>query len=323
MQRACIDGRCGVEPAPDGTPLADEAGDCLANVCVGGAPGTIEDLRDIETDGNPCTEHACTEDGPVTTPSAAGSVGTPEGGGCAGRCQGGAYLGTCGQRVHSRVFPGPGSWSADIASNVFTGANAPPPTGIVEAEHAVGQNRLLVWRSDGTFYQRRDGAWDAPIATSAKFESFPPGANVAMALAWRDTIADSIETLLITSDESPPRAWIYDLMPTGGTIFLSDGPLAIQDAQSSDPEAPPQHTTPYSWGFAEVRGQLGGSLDWVVMWEGLGGSVYEYWGGSNDFVSNWPDASSPLGLDGSGNAPAAGSVAAAWYTGGTVFMVAP
>lgn len=67
--RTCTAGVCGIDFAPNGTPIAAQtAGDCFTVACDG-AGSTFDDYEpsDLVPDGNECTADACTMQGPTFT----------------------------------------------------------------------------------------------------------------------------------------------------------------------------------------------------------------------------------------------------------------
>lgn len=73
QRRTCEDGRCGVDPAPRGKPVAEQTpGDCKARVCDGqGAVIEIEDAQDVFVDGDPCSADICVAGVPQNPPAPA------------------------------------------------------------------------------------------------------------------------------------------------------------------------------------------------------------------------------------------------------------
>ncbi|MGK4007136.1 DUF4215 domain-containing protein [Sorangium sp. So ce1036] len=73
QRRTCEDGRCGVDHAPRGKPVAEQTpGDCKARVCDGqGAVVEIEDARDVFSDGDPCSADVCVAGAPENPPAPA------------------------------------------------------------------------------------------------------------------------------------------------------------------------------------------------------------------------------------------------------------
>lgn len=283
-----------------------------------GGPPECETDDDCPIATDPCTTPMCGSDGRCGV--APLPVGT-DGGAC-GVCQGGAYAGTCGYRVYVRPFPdlAGAAWSSQPMSEVVEGENAPPPTGITEVEDTAS-GRLFVFGADGMVHEAVDGGWLVPVPIATRFPSFPVDARVALAAMWRPSVESDDESALITTDEPTPRALSYQLLDGGATIVLESGPTELTPTE--DPDAPPQHRTPYAWGFTEQRGDIGTSDDWVVFWAGMDGVVYQYLGGNFDYLAPQPDATSAMAMDGMGAAPAPGTAAATWHRDGVVYVLAP
>ena len=98
---------------------------------------------------------------------------------------------------------------------------------------------------------------------------------------------------------------------TDGTPAYASGPDPMGNVQLGDPEAPPQHETPYDWGFAQQTAAAFQEDGWIHFWESSGGRVYEVdrSSGSFDFVGSDEEGDSDLFAVEGGPAP--GSVVAA------------
>lgn len=281
-----------------------------------GGAGPCLLASDCPSARGPCVLPDCDEDtgicGEAARPAGA------EGGDC-GVCQGGIHAGVCGLRLWTRAFPADGAWTSILISDEWNHANAPPPGGIDEAEHTRELGRLMVWASDGMFYERVGDDWLPPVSASVRFPGWPVDARVGAAVIWKPEAEVASETIFLTTRTAPLTAHAFDIDGTGAITSAGD-PEVIE--AHADPDAPPQDSQPFDWAFAEQRGYIFESLDWVVFWEGLGGTVYEYWGGNDDFVSSEPDATSVLSMDGMA-APAPGTVEAAWLEDTTLHVLAP
>lgn len=308
----------------DGAQDCDDDNACTDDACVEGFCENValDDGTAIESDGEPCTDDECLGGVETHTTKPAGSVPSDEGGGCEGLCQGAPYAGECGLSLYRKAYPGGDDvWTRDALSSIWMGDDAPPPSGIIEAEQAYGQDRLLVWTDDGGFYERQEGAWLPPTEATDTFENLPEGA-LAMTIAYKDTFGDSTESLTITTNEDPPRVLGYDLL-ADGTIDYAYGPNQLDNVQASDPDAPPQHETPYDWGFARQTAEPFQGDPWIRFDEALGGSVYELDASSGSFDFLGSDTEEESALFAGDGGPAPGSVVAAYYADGQVFLVAP
>ncbi|XYH99887.1 proprotein convertase P-domain-containing protein [Sorangium sp. So ce1128] len=76
QRRTCEGGRCGLDPAPRGKPVAEQApGDCKKSVCDGrGAVIELDDERDAFSDGDPCSADVCVAGAPENPPAPAATV---------------------------------------------------------------------------------------------------------------------------------------------------------------------------------------------------------------------------------------------------------
>ena len=124
------------------------------------------------------------------------------------------------------------------------------------------------------------------------------------------------------SEMEGERVLGYDLL-ADGTIDYAYGPNQLDNVQASDPDAPPQHETPYDWGFARQTAEPFQGDPWIRFDEALGGSVYELDASSRSFDFLGSDTEEESALFVGDGGPAPGSVVAAYYADGQVFLVAP
>jgi len=307
--------------------LSDEDANCTQRICNGsGAPTTVSDANDTFDDGRSCTLDTCDGATPVNDPYGAGSAPL----GCNGVCQGGSYLGECGLRVYSRAFPQAGSWSWQPVSTAFE--DQVPPTGILAAEMNSAGNRLFVWSSDGSVYEYFSGDWRGSSLSTDRFENLVSGTTIAAAVMAN--AGSSFDILILTTTagetcfgpEGQARrcSYTYNVEPTGAPAHAT-GPASIPP--QSPPNQPPQDIVPIAWGFGEQR-YPGDSaeLDRVVAWKGLEGIVYkELLFRDPPYDPPFTEASSELLINGATDAPAPGTVVAAYYDrpNTTVYLVAP
>jgi hypothetical protein len=194
---------------------------------------------------------------------------------------------------------------------VWTGDGAPPPFDILEAEQTFAQDRLLVWAADGTFYERQGGAWLDPVAAVDRFPSLPSADIIAMTVAYAPTFGVDDENLTITTNEASPRRLSYTLIADGSIAYAS-GPDPIGNAQLGDPEAPPQHTTPYDWGFVQQVSEAFQDPEWLHLWEALGGRIYDLDGSTGGFDFNGSEAFADSALFAGDGGPDPDTVVAAY-----------
>lgn len=127
------------------------SGGCVPADCADGVPCTI-DTCDLAT---ATCNHA---------PRAAGEPGDLSEGPCEGVCQTDA---TCGLAIYRRDLAN-ASWTRDAVSELWTGANAPPPRGILGAEGG-SVFAVVVVADDGMVYRRSGGTWVAPASGQTLF----------------------------------------------------------------------------------------------------------------------------------------------------------
>jgi hypothetical protein len=269
-------------------------------------------------DANPCTDDACGPTGVcMHVPKSPGAPGNADEGPCVGVCQ---TDGACGLTLYSRSFPNPAvAWSSEPLSLAWTGPNAPPPRGILAAEHANATDaRLLVWADDGNFYLQKNGSWELPVPIAAAF----PGVGASTIKAtemFQSQPGGDHSILILTTGTTPRRGFLYVFQSNDAIVADAMNPYVIMP--TSDPQGAPQDAVDCDWSFALQTAYVG-TPDWVIFWRHFGTKVYEYNGGNDDWMANWDDAASPLWMGTTGG-PAPGSVVAAYYDEGTVYFVAP
>lgn len=270
-------------------------------------------------DGNPCTDDVCGTSGVCeNTQKATGSVGNLAEGPCEGVCQ---TDGHCGLRAYSRNFPSPsGPWTDNppALSEVWSGANAPPPRGILAASQKYDNDDLLVWADDGNFYLRLGTAWQAPVPIATAFPGLT-ASNLACVEMYQSQSGGHYSLLVATSGTTPLHAYGYDLSPTNVIVADSGNPYDI--GAVSDPEGAPQESVACGWSLVVQKAYLG-TPQWVVFYRQYDSKLYLYDGGSGHYVSNWDDAASPLWMA-SGTAPAPNTVVAGFRSGSTTYLLAP
>lgn len=267
-------------------------------------------------DGNPCTDGSCVQGNCSQAAKAVGDPGNASEGGCTGVCQ---ADGQCGLSLYTRNFPAPSTWSKQALSAAWTGTNAPPPRGILAAEHEYQQDKLFVWADDGMVYRRESGAWLAPVATSTLFPGLGPN-NVRSTGMWQPSAQSATHSLLVTTTGTTPRqAFGYDVSGTDVVTPSPSNPVSISSSVSKG--GPAQDTIDVDWSFPVQTAYLG-TADWVIFWQHAGTKVYEYNGANDTYMGSWDDASSPLWMGG-GSPPAPQSVVAAFYYQGSVYLIAP
>lgn len=147
-----------------------------------------------------------------------------------------------------------GTWTVTPLDELWTGANAPPPTGISAAVSLTHFDRLWVVTADGTFYEQADGVWSTPVALQERFPMLV-GLDVGAMTHTPGQMSTTEEDVYFIDN---PTAVIYTQHENGGLDFVDVAML--QD----EPGAAPQGTGRAQWYFAITDPQLiGMSADWL------------------------------------------------------------
>lgn len=218
-----------------------------------------------------------------------------------------------------------GTWSTVPLSAVWTGANAPPTTGIMAAERFYHFPKLLVFADNGMLYVQDKGAWQPPVPIQARF----PEVDTPMSI-------DGIYSVPSDWNISPmgmplyegmtfvrnPTAWAYKYFENDTTEFVTTVTLA-----DAPPPAAPQGTGKALWIFAIWNISQVGQPDGFVGWEQFNnGFVYKL-----DATFNWteyPVADGPIWA-GKPGAPPWATLRAAYFKGdpqngqGVVVLLGP
>jgi hypothetical protein len=283
---------------------------------IGGAGGATGCTTPSDCfDGLPCTAHVCDDGTCVVSEVGPGLEGNPGEGACPeGLCQQG---GGCGLSIYSRAFPESGSsWSRTTLSEAWLGDDAPPRTGILEADYVEQHDRFYVFADDGNVYVRQGDVWLPPQMASVLFPGLPADIRCSYAIQFTDAAARVELTISIEGDPLD-EAYTYGL-EADGSIEL----LAVQDVDRDDE---PGETTPPNgalcrWAFSRQTAYSG--LDWAVAYEGRDADVYRLSAEPYEWSALGLDTTSPV-WDAVGTGPASQSVVAAWYENGQIHLVAP
>jgi hypothetical protein len=305
----------------DCTDGCDDLNPCTDDACVAGSCQHTPRDEPESLDDNPCTVDACNESGELLRPFVtAGEPGRALEGGCpdAALCQ---TDGACGLSLYTRPFPidDPAVlWTRTALSLAWNGTNAPPPRGIVAAEHSYAIDRLYVVDEVGTGYLRSDGVWagSAPIETI--FPGLPP-TEVASLIAWLPQ-TDADETSVFYTRGSPRRAHFFDVAESGAVVGV--GPVEDLVDDPANPQVPPQGSVDASWAFAHQTAFIG-TPSWVVFPAGFAADVFLLDGGDFTWLALGPDVDTTLWGGSTTGGPAPGSVVAAYLEGGSLYAVAP
>lgn len=266
-------------------------------------------------DGDPCTLDVCDAQlGCLRTAVAPGQVGTVEAGGCQGGvCQ---VDGSCGWSLYQRTLAAGAPFTRQALSTAWGGANAPPPRGILAADRMYAADVLLVVADDGNTYRRVNGAWLAPVGTSAFFSGIDALA-VDAAQIFKLYVGDATEYLYLSTRTAPRTMWAYQIDAAANVTFQSSYELTPTD----DPALPPQ-------GSADCDFQLNHQYayadqnPWIDTWYGYQGNVWVFDNATFAWIAYGPLAASPL-FGGMAGGPAPATTRAAYVSGGAVVFVAP
>lgn len=297
----------------------------------GGVPGVGGEGGGACCESRPCQVGVCEENVCSYSPRESGldCVGEP------GVCQGGVYAGECGQRLSQRVFPVSGAWTSKPVSDLFVGASAPPPRGVVSAEMTSDGQRLLVFLDDGLVYERNDGVWLAPKTFADMFPSPPPvGCELALAAPIAATIAGDIavtsgaDFFITTTDEIPSTGIGYNVVRSTGEATLAFCSSAPDETSVG---GPPQDIVPAAYAFIDQRAPFGTTHDALTAFKVHAGLVYTQYSGMPSDVpacdlcydaDHPPEATSELAIDGQNGAPDVQSVVAAFHDSSTGILSA-
>lgn len=229
--------------------------------------------------------------------SVGGSAGSASGG-TAGQATGGAPSWTLWTYKMAD-----GTWSQLPVSSVWSGANAPPSSGIVAVTQLEHFDRLLVFGEDGNFYLRADGAWQPPVPISAKFPALAP---LTLGTVFHVSSPPSTALDEELTFAANPTAVIYAYHSNDSVVFVD------QVTMKDDPSpAPPQNSGTAVFDF-EIRDPAKyGQADYYIFYTFYDdGNLYRF-NAAFDWLK-WPVLASPF-WNGKPNAPNPSSLRAAWF----------
>ncbi len=284
----------------------------------GGAAGCETDVDCF--DGDPCTINICNASGQCAESLVSvGAPGTGEGL-CEGTCQ---TDGGCGLSLYRRKWPDGADDRPFVKTPLsisWTGANAPPPRGILAADSQRDGLRLVVFTdaNGGTAHIRNGESW----VSGPTSELFPglPGAAVNTAVFYQSE-ADGPHTLGVSvrGAGTTKLAYYFTLSSTDEITADAGNPYTIMAA--GDPDAAAQESTDCDWELSVQKAFLG-TPSWVVFWRSYEADIYSVDGGDFTWNSFGPDVSSPLwGSNDSG--PASGTTRAAFTLFDELVLIAP
>lgn len=284
----------------------------------GSPPVGCDDASDC-VDGDPCTVNTCNTLGEcASTAVTAGETGTGEAP-CVGTCQ---TDGACGLSLYTRTWPGSnGAFTKTALSVAWTGANAPPPRGILAAEKTHGSGHTIVFSdlAGGTAHMRRNLGWtSAPTATL--FAGLSPLA-VNSITSYQSTSGASDTLVVSTSGDGTTKlAYYYTLALDGSISADPSNPFVI--TADSDPDAANQESVDADWELS-VQTAFVGTPSWVVFYRSYEASIYIVDGGNFDWTALGPDTSSSLWGATASSGPDAGTTTAAYWDSPTLTLIAP
>jgi hypothetical protein len=218
-----------------------------------------------------------------------------------------------------------GTWSSALLSSVWTGANAPPTSGIVATCHLDHFDKLLVFTADGMLHIQESSVWLPAVSATSKFPAIINPAHLAglyhVPSDWNlNPMAMPLLEGLTFIDN--PTYWVYNFAADNTTALVTQGV-----AKDEAPPGPPQATGRTQWFFEVWNKTQIGQSDGFAIWSAYGdGNVYKL---PADLVwKKWPVESGPLWA-GKNGAPDWASLKAAYFLGhpadgiGTVVFIGP
>lgn len=128
-------------------------------------------------------------------------------------------------QLYAKTDSFPNQWNVTSLEVAWTGANAPPPRGILAVAQLNNVDRLLVWTDEGRFYVRAAGAWLAPRTTTAVFPALA-GLDFRGCYHQPNEPSPGVEEIVLVDN---PKAVLYtytqaDVITFESTVTLSDEP---------------------------------------------------------------------------------------------------
>ncbi|HTJ83390.1 MAG TPA: hypothetical protein VL400_16840 [Polyangiaceae bacterium] len=317
----CVAGACTHPDASNGTP-------CPAGVCKGGE--CVACMNDSDcAEGEPCTTDTCDLASSTCThvPAEVGSPGNASEGGCDGVCQ---TDGHCGLSMYSKPFASTTTpWTRVALSQFWSAANAPPPRGIVAADHTVDQAVTMVFADDGNYYRANGTTWDPPVPAGQVFgdSGSPPlfdSKSIDAFSTWHSSPSTSTNHSIQIITKLPgttTKAYFAYNMSFAGAVAL-DGTGYV--GSESEADAPAQQNTDALFSVVDQPAYLG-TASWILFYWQYGDAVYRWDGGcpGSDCWTKWAPASSAPFYQPATNAPDPSKVVAAYKSGTNLYVIAP
>ena len=189
-----------------------------------------------------------------------------------------------------------GVWSDVSLAQIWTGANAPPSTGIAAAVSFTHFDRLFVVSEDGMVYEQADGVWQTPEPLSTRF----PAAGDLQVTAMTHTPgqdADDREEIFFVD---APNAVVYTQFENGGLELAQVATL--MDNEGGAPQASVDND--WTLSLADPSG-IGEDPDWLQWYGAYGDELWLFnaafeWTlfslGDNPFFSGAPGEPDPTSV---------------------------
>ena len=261
---------------------------------------------------------------PVTTVSASSASSSDASSGSGSGGAGGGVVGPPSWHRYSFTMA-TGTWSSALLSSVWTGANAPPPSGVVATCHLDHFDKLLVFTADGMLHIQESSVWLPPVPAQSKFPEITNPAHLAgvyhVPSDWNlNPMAMPLLERLTFIDN--PTYWGYNFTANNTAALVTQG-IAKDEASPG----PPQASGRTQWFFEVWNKTQIGQADGFALWSAYGdGNVYKL---TADLAwSKWPVESGPIWA-GKPGAPDWASLKAAYFLGhpadgiGTIVFIGP
>ncbi len=196
---------------------------------------------------------------------------------------------------------GTSMWSAEPLVELWSGSNAPPPTGVKAAVSFTHFDRLWVLAEDDTFYERSDGVWQQPRPLSTRFP-MTTGLDVTGIVHTPCQRSEDCEEVFFVAN---PVAVVYVQHENGGLDLAGVSDLM------DEKDGPPQASGVVQWYFALADVRSIGQGVWLQWYFTYGDGNLWHFDNSLDFDSQ-PIGASPF-FSGAPGEPPIASIRAAYY----------
>ncbi|MBK6692136.1 MAG: hypothetical protein IPG50_08020 [Myxococcales bacterium] len=196
------------------------------------------------------------------------------------------------------------AWTDVDLASVWTGANAPPPRGIVAATKLTNFDRLLVWADDGRFYVQEAGVWKAPQETATVFPTLL-GRAFRGAYHQPNKPTPGVEEIVLVDN---PAAFLFSYSAADVVSYRSQVTLADE----AGPFGAPKGTKKLRWvtrSWNPLNADASTYLAEYSMYEG-DDNVY-FFDATALPTNKWLFSAAPL-FSGKTNVPPKDSIAVGW-----------